>query len=118
MASLAIQSLQPETMAGRIGGVAIAVAILAMTLFVVYRWLAVSFFNGFMVAIGVFLSFDLLLVHWITELHRITSGSEAVWIEIVLFVAGVVFVYVGLRRELRPEAPFPESITRETAGPA
>ena len=87
-------------MAGRIFGVAIAVVVVVAMLYVIYRWMNVSFFNGFLVAVGTFLSVDLLLVHWVMELHRITSGPEAVWIEVILFGIGVVFVTLGLRREL------------------
>ena len=100
MSLVAIQALQPETMAGRIIGVAIAVVVVVAMLVVIYRWMNVSFFNGFLVAVGTFLSVDLLLVHWVMELHRITSGPEAVWLEVILFAVGVVFVTVGLRREL------------------
>lgn len=91
-------------MAGRIGGVALAVVIVVATLVVANRLYSVSFFNGFLVAIGIFLSFDLFLVHWMLELHRITSGPEAVWLEIPLFVTGLVFVSIGLRREIRPSS--------------
>ena len=86
-------------MAGRIGGVALAVVIVLATVVLAYRLYSVSFFNGFVVAVGLFISIDLLLVHWMMEIHRITAGEEAIWLEIPLFVSGLAFVVVGLRRE-------------------
>ncbi|MEX1287611.1 MAG: DUF2243 domain-containing protein [Acidimicrobiia bacterium] len=99
--ALALSGFVPQTMAGRIGGVGLAVAILLGTIWLAHRQYSVSFVNGFLVAVGIFLTFDLFLVHWVLELHRVTSGPEALWIEITLFTAGLLFAYVGLRREYR-----------------
>lgn len=91
----------------------VAVAVLVVFLYLVNRYMNVSFFNGFLVAIGVFLSFDLLLVHWLMELHRVTSGPEATWIEVVLFLFGLGFVYVGYTREVSAKSDSqPEVVPR------
>jgi len=60
-----------------------------------------SFFHGFLVAVGVFLSLDIVVVHWIFGLHRVTAGPEANVIEPILVAAGIGFVIYGLRRERR-----------------
>ena len=96
----AVSGFVPQTMLGRIGGVVLAVAILLGTIWLAHRY-SVSFVNGFLVAVGIFLTVDLFLVHWVLELHRVTSGPEALWVEIVLFVAGMLFLVMGLRRESR-----------------
>ena len=101
---LGLQVFMPETMAGRVAGVLLAVLVLLATLYLANRWYSVSFFNGFLVAVGIFLSFDLFLVHWMMELHRITSGEEAIWLEIPLFVAGVIFIVIGVGRERQVQA--------------
>jgi hypothetical protein len=100
-AMLALSGFVPQTMQGRIGGIALAVAVLLGTIWLVHRRYSVSFVNGFLVAVAVFLTFDLLLVHWVMELHRVTSGPEALWVELVLFAAGLLFLVLGLRREAR-----------------
>jgi uncharacterized membrane protein len=55
--------------------------------------------NGFLVAIGTFLSFDMILFHWVFQLHRLTSGPEANVLEPFFVLLGVVFIVIGLRRE-------------------
>src|SRR6266542_3420965 len=79
-ATLAFEPPVPETMAGRVAGV--------------------------LVAVGVFLSIDIVVVHWIFRLHRVTGGPEANVIEPILVAAGAAFVIYGLRRERRsPRGP-------------
>lgn len=53
---------------------------------------------------GVFLSIDIVVVHRIFRLHRVTAGPEANAIEPILVAAGVAFVIYGLRRERRSSA--------------
>lgn len=101
MPVVAIEALVPQTMGGRIGGVALLVALVLGTVYLANRFYSVSFFNGFLVAIGLFATVDLIVVHWLMELHRITSGEEATWIEVVLAVVGIVFIALGLRGESR-----------------
>jgi hypothetical protein len=100
-ATLAFAALTPHTAAGRVAVVILAVAILIATLALAGRLGSAAFFYGFLVAVGVFLSLDIVLVHWIFRLHRITAGPEANIIEPILVLAGVGFVVYGLRRELR-----------------
>jgi hypothetical protein len=77
------------------------VAILIGTLVLARRFGSSSFFHGFLVAVGVFLSLDIVVVHWIFRLHRVTAGPEANVIEPILVAFGVGFVIYGLRRERR-----------------
>jgi hypothetical protein len=100
-ATLAFQAPVPHTMTGRVAVVLLAVAILIGTLVLAKRLGSSSFFHGFLVAVGVFLSLDIVVVHWIFRLHRVTAGPEANVIEPILVAAGVAFVIYGLRREWR-----------------
>jgi Predicted membrane protein (DUF2243) len=100
-ATSAFEAPAPETMAGRVAVVLLAVAILIVTLVLAGRLGSSSFFHGFLVAVGVFLSIDIVVVHWIFRLHRVTAGPEANVIEPILVAAGAAFVIYGLRRERR-----------------
>jgi uncharacterized membrane protein len=91
--------LVPVTsMAGRLAVIGLGCVFLVLFLMAAAR-LSRSFFNGFLVAIGTFLSFDMILFHWVFQLHRLTSGPEANFLEPFFVALGVVFVFVGLWRE-------------------
>jgi hypothetical protein len=92
-------SLRAETMAGRLGALLLALAIMVGAMIGARLWFPRSFFHGFIVATGVFLSIDIVLVHWIFQLHRITNGPEANVIEPILVVLGIVFLWFGIRNE-------------------
>nr|WP_283809168.1 DUF2243 domain-containing protein [Tumebacillus amylolyticus] len=87
-------------MASRIGAVFLGVLILFVLMLVIRRFFAAAFFNGFVVACGLFLSFDIVVFHWIFQLHRLTNGPEANWLEPIFVVFGSLAVFYGLRREL------------------
>ncbi|MBM7692203.1 putative membrane protein [Peribacillus deserti] len=91
--------LKAETPAGRIGAVFFGVLVLLVLMFFFYRYFSKAFFNGFTVATGLFLSFDIIVFHWIFKLHRITMGPEANWIEPLFVVFGIVIVYFGIKQE-------------------
>ena len=91
--------LRAETMAGRIGAVLFGIAVLLVLMAVVRRVFPRSFFHGFVVAAGLFLSFDIVVFHWIFQLHRITNGPEAGVLEPVFVVAGSLLVAYGIRQE-------------------
>jgi Predicted membrane protein (DUF2243) len=94
------------TMTGRIAVVALGAAVLIGCLVASRRFFSRSFFHGFMVSSGVFLSFDIVVFHWLFRLHRITSGPEANVIEPLLVLMGIGFVGYGLTHEnRRPNAP-------------
>jgi uncharacterized membrane protein len=86
------------TMGGRIAVVAFGCLCLVVFLVAAGR-LSRSFFNGFLVAVGTFLSFDMILFHWVFQLHRLTSGPEANVLEPLFVLLGVAFIVIGLRRE-------------------
>lgn len=96
-----LATVAPTTMGGRIAVVLLGVAILILTLLGARRLYPPSFFRGFVVAVGIFLSFDIVVFHWLFRLHRITAGPEADVIEPILVAVGVGFVVVGLRGESR-----------------
>jgi hypothetical protein len=95
----AIESLQPDSVAGRVVVVALGAAFLLLSLGLVQRIYPPPFFRGFLVAVGIIFSFDVVVFHWVFQLHRITDGSEADVIEPVLVAIGLGFVLHGLLRE-------------------
>jgi uncharacterized membrane protein len=101
---LAIEALTPETTGGRVGVVLLGAAILILTLALARRFFSASFFRGFLASVGIFLSFDVVVFHWLFGLHRITSGREANVIEPILVVIGVGFLVYGLGGESRSSA--------------
>jgi hypothetical protein len=58
---------------------------------------------------GIFLSFDIVVFHWVFRLHRITSGPEANVIEPILVLIGIGFVAYGLTHEKR-KASIPQEL--------
>jgi hypothetical protein len=96
MAAMGLWMLR-ETIAGRVAVVLLAAAFLLLPLVLAKRLASSSFFRGFLVAVGVFLSFDIVVFHWLFRLHRITAGSQANVIEPILVAAGAGFVIHGLR---------------------
>src|SRR6266545_3257125 len=105
------------TMTGRLAVVALGAAVLIGCLVASRRFYSRSFFHGFMVSSGVFLSFDIVVFHWVFRLHRITSGPEANVIEPLLVLMGIAFVAYGLRHEnRRPSAPDTTTQTHAQSG--
>jgi uncharacterized membrane protein len=84
----------------RIGAILFGVLVLIVFMELFRRFFSPSFFHGFIVATGLFLSFDIVLFHWIFKLHRITSGPEANVLEPLFVAFGVLLVWQGIRREL------------------
>lgn len=91
--------VQPTTMVGRIGAVMFGVLILGVIVLLTKKWASNSFLNGFLVATGLFLSFDIVVFHWFFHLHRITSGPEANILEPIFVVAGAYLVTYGVNLE-------------------
>ncbi|MFC5451071.1 DUF2243 domain-containing protein [Paenibacillus aestuarii] len=84
----------------RIGAVLFGVILLVIIMELVRRICSSAFFNGFIVATGLFLSFDIVVFHWIFKLHRITSGSEANFLEPIFVLFGIFLLWQGIRREM------------------
>ncbi|MQA87910.1 MAG: DUF2243 domain-containing protein [Streptosporangiales bacterium] len=95
----ALAGLRADTTAERVGVVLLGAAVVALTLGLAWRFFYRSFFNGFLVAVGVFFSFDVVVFHWVFQLHRITECPEANVIEPLLVALGIGFVTYGLMRE-------------------
>jgi uncharacterized membrane protein len=91
--------MKAETEAERIGAVGVGIIVLLLLIVLFYRLFPKSFFHGFIVATGLFLSFDIVVFHWIFQLHRITSGPEANWLEPIFVVTGTLFVIYGIKKE-------------------
>lgn len=91
--------VQLETVGERIGAVGTGLVILLIIMIVLKRWFSASFFHGFLVATGLFLSFDIVVFHWFFHLHRITSGPEANWLEPIFVMFGTWLFFYGLIKE-------------------
>ncbi len=104
--------LTVATMTGRIVVVALGAAVLIGCLVASGRFFSRSFFHGFMVSAGIFLSFDIVVFHWVFRLHRITSGPEANIIEPILVLIGIGFVAYGLTHEKRKASVSQELVSR------
>ncbi|WP_456279284.1 hypothetical protein [Bacillus sp. AK128] len=92
--------LKAESQLERIGAVLFGVLVLLIFMVIAHRFFSRSFFQGFVVATGLFLSFDIVVFHWVFQLHRITNGPEANWLEPVLVIGGVIFIWYGIKREI------------------
>jgi hypothetical protein len=91
--------LKAETMGERIAAVSYGVIILVVILLFIYKRYHSSFFHGFIAAIGLFLTVDNILFHWIFQLHRVTSGPEADVLEPLFVLAGIGLVYYTWKNE-------------------
>jgi uncharacterized membrane protein len=83
----------------RIGAVGSGLIILLTLMILFKKFFSTSFFNGFIVATGLFLSFDIVVFHWFFQLHRITSGPEANWLEPLFVVFGTLLLIYGVKKE-------------------
>jgi uncharacterized membrane protein len=90
-----------ETLGQRLGAIAIGLLILVLLMGVFKRYFSASFFHGFLVATGLFLSFDIVVFHWIFKLHRITNGPEANWLEPLFVLFGTFLLIYGIKGERR-----------------
>ncbi|MEH7116459.1 DUF2243 domain-containing protein [Neobacillus vireti] len=91
--------LKADTPVERIGAVFFGIIVLLLLMLVFYRYFSKAFFNGFTVATGLFLSFDIVVFHWIFKLHRITNGPEANWLEPIFVVFGIIAIWIGIKQE-------------------
>ncbi|SDO19266.1 hypothetical protein [Alkalicoccus daliensis] len=76
--------------------------VLVMTLafyYITLRFFPPSFFHGVIFASGFFASFDVVVIHWVFQLHRLTDGPEANIIEPVLVVIGIIMMFYALKKE-------------------
>ncbi|WP_026286274.1 DUF2243 domain-containing protein [Salsuginibacillus kocurii] len=92
---------EAETMGERLGALAFVGGITLVFFYICYRFFARSFFNGSIFAAGFFASFDVVVVHWIFQLHRITDGPEAIYIEVFLVILGLIMMVFSVFYERR-----------------
>jgi uncharacterized membrane protein len=93
-------TLKATTMAERLGSVFVAAILFVLLAYMAFQFFSRSFFHGFIVAAGLILSLDIVLLHWIFQLHRITSGPEADVLEPLFVMCGIALTIIGVRREL------------------
>jgi hypothetical protein len=91
--------LKATTLPERLAAVGFGAAFLAASIFLVGRLFGRAFFHGFVVATGTILSFDIVLFHWIFQLHRITNGPEADVLEPIFVLFGIGLMWWGIKRE-------------------
>ncbi|SFA70088.1 MULTISPECIES: DUF2243 domain-containing protein [unclassified Bacillus (in: firmicutes)] len=91
--------VQLDSMSERLGAIGFGLIMLALFMILFKKLFSESFFNGFLVATGLFLSFDIVVFHWIFGLHRITSGPEANWLEPLFVVSGSLVIFLGVIKE-------------------
>lgn len=101
--------LPVSTAAGRLAVLAMAVAVWIG--FVVWstRSTSASFVRGVLAGTGLFLSFDVVWVHWLFGLHRATYGREDAVLEPLAVFAGVVLLWYAIARECRAIRTHPGS---------
>lgn len=92
--------VQLDTAVERISAVLAGLAILLLLMVIFKKLFSSSFFHGFIVAAGLFLSFDIAVFHWVFQLHRITSGSEANWLEPLFVIFGIILLIFGVKKEM------------------
>lgn len=89
------------TVGGRVSEVFVGVLLLMIFLFLCKKYFVAAFYHGFIVAVGLFLSFDIVVFHWILKLHRLTSGPEANFLEPIFVLFGCALLYYGISKERR-----------------
>jgi hypothetical protein len=93
-------TLKATTMAERLGSVLVAAMLLVFLVYLAFHFFSRPFFHGFIVAAGLVLSLDIVLLHWIFQLHRITSGPEADVLEPLFVLCGTALTIIGIKREV------------------
>ncbi|MCL7747696.1 hypothetical protein [Halalkalibacter alkaliphilus] len=83
----------------RIGSLLFAGGVTVVFYIVCAKLFSSSFFHGVIAASGFFASFDIVVIHWIFELHRLTHGPEADIIEPILVVIGIILLVYGIKKE-------------------
>jgi len=96
-------TLKATTLPERLGSVSAAVILFLILAYLAFHFFSRSFFHGFIVSAGLILSLDIVFLHWIFQLHRITSGPEADVLEPLFVLCGIALTIVGVKRELAAE---------------
>lgn len=92
-----------DTTLGRLAVLAVAVAVTVGFIVWSRRTKPPAFFRGVLAGSGLFLTFDIIWIHWIFGLHHLTNTpAEDVVLEPALVIAGVVMLYLGLSRGREP----------------
>ncbi len=97
--SYAMTWLRAETMTQRLIALSVGIGVLLLLALVFYKFASRPFFHGFLTATGLFLSVDIILFHWMFQLHRLTDGPESNVLEPVFVVVGLLVAWYGLKKE-------------------
>jgi len=93
-------TLKATNLAERLGSASAAVILFVILAYLAFNFFSRSFFHGFIVSAGLILSLDIVFLHWIFQLHRITSGPEADVLEPLFVLCGMALTIIGVKREL------------------
>ena len=88
-----------DTTLGRLAVLAVAVAVTVGFIVWSRRTKPPAFFRGVLAGSGLFLTFDIIWIHWTFGLHHLTNTpAEDVVLEPALVIAGAVMLFAGLSR--------------------
>ncbi|WP_078593372.1 hypothetical protein [Evansella clarkii] len=90
---------EATTMAGRLGALFFVLIVTLLVYYISYKFFPPSFFHGVIFASGFFASFDIIVIHWVFQLHRLTYGPEVVVLEPLLVIAGIAMIIFSVKRE-------------------
>ncbi|WP_078429152.1 hypothetical protein [Alkalihalobacterium alkalinitrilicum] len=91
--------LTATTTLERIGVLAIGGGATILFFILCRKFFPISFFHEVIAASGFFASFDIVVFHWIFNLHRLTNGPEADLIEPILVLIGIILFIYGIQKE-------------------
>ena len=91
-----------DTTLGRLAVLAVAVAVTVGFIVWSRRNKPSAFFRGVLAGSGLFLTFDIIWIHWIFGLHHLTNTpAEDLVLEPALVIAGVVMLWLGVGKARR-----------------
>ncbi|WP_096186116.1 hypothetical protein [Evansella halocellulosilytica] len=95
--------LKATTLFERLSALLFTLILTILFYYLCRKFFSNSFFHGVLFSSGFFASFDIIVVHWIFQLHRLTHGPEANILEPFLVVVGITMMIYAITRERNEE---------------